>query len=50
MAIGGVGTEPGKFHLPSGVWIDSHNRVFVADTLNSRVSVFQFLGGGSESE
>jgi DNA-binding beta-propeller fold protein YncE len=50
MAIGGVGTEPGKFHLPSGVWVDSHNRVFVADTLNSRVSVFQFLGGGTESE
>ncbi len=50
MAIGGVGTEPGKFHLPSGVWADSHNRIFVADTLNSRVSVFQFLGGGTESE
>lgn len=50
MAIGGVGTQPGKFHLPSGVWVDGRNRVFVADTLNSRVSVFQFLGGGSESE
>jgi DNA-binding beta-propeller fold protein YncE len=50
MSIGGVGTEPGKFHLPSGVWVDRHDRVFVADTLNSRVSVFQFLGGGSESE
>lgn len=50
MAIGGVGTEPGKFHLPSGVWVDNHNRIFVADTLNSRVSVFQFLGGGTESE
>jgi len=50
MPIGGVGTEAGQFHLPSSVWIDSHNRVFVADTLNSRVSVFHFLGGGSESE
>jgi DNA-binding beta-propeller fold protein YncE len=50
MSIGGVGTEPGKLHLPSGVWVDARNRVFVADTLNSRVSVFQFLGGGRESE
>jgi DNA-binding beta-propeller fold protein YncE len=50
MPIGGVGSEPGQFHLPSGVWIDARNRVFVADGLNSRVSVFQFLGGGSESE
>lgn len=50
MPIGGVGTEPGKFHLPAGVWVDGRNRVFVSDTLNSRVSVFQFLGGGSENE
>ena len=50
MSIGGVGSEPGKFHLPAGVWTDAHNRVYVADTLNSRVSVFQFLGGGAESE
>jgi len=50
MSIGGVGTEPGKFHLPTGVWVDKRNRVFVADTLNSRVSVFQFLGGEAEHE
>lgn len=50
MPIGGVGSEAGQFHLPSAVWVDSRNRIFVADTLNSRVSVFQFLGGGSESE
>ena len=50
MAIGGVGSAAGQFHLPAGVWVDRHNRVFVADTLNARVSVFQFLGGGSESD
>lgn len=48
MAIGGVGGGPGNFHLPAGVWTDSHNRIFVADMLNSRVSVFQFLGGDME--
>ena len=48
MAIGGVGDGPGNFHLPGGVWTDARNRIFVADTLNSRVSVFQFLGGDGE--
>ena len=50
MPIGGVGREVGKFYLPSGVWIDARNRVFVADMFNGRVSLFQFLGGGAESE
>jgi DNA-binding beta-propeller fold protein YncE len=50
MPIGGMGNAPGRFHLPAGVWVDARNRVFVADTLNARVSVFQFLGGGVENE
>lgn len=50
MPLGGVGFSAGKFHLPSGVWIDARNRVYVADMMNSRVAVFQFLGGGSESD
>lgn len=50
MPLGGVGFSAGQFHLPSGVWIDARNRVYVADMLNSRVAVFQFLGGGSENE
>jgi hypothetical protein len=49
MAIGGEGGAPGEFVLPSGVWIDRRDRVFVADTHNSRVQIFQFLGGGVES-
>lgn len=47
LPIGGTGQEIGKFYLPSGVWVDSNNRVFVADMFNGRVSIFQFLGGGS---
>lgn len=50
LPIGGVGGGPGSFHLPSGVWVDARNRVFVADTLNSRVAVFQFLGGDGSDE
>jgi DNA-binding beta-propeller fold protein YncE len=45
MPIGSVGFGAGNFHLPAGVWVDARNRVFVADTLNSRVAVFQYLGG-----
>lgn len=50
MPIGGLGKDTGNFYLPSGVWTDDHNRVFVADTFNGRVVVFQFLGGGAESQ
>lgn len=50
LPIGGTGKDPGKFYLPSGVWVDAKNRVYVADMFNGRVSVFQFLGGGAESE
>jgi DNA-binding beta-propeller fold protein YncE len=45
MGIGGVGDKPGHFYLPAGVWVDKRNRVFVSDMFNSRISVFQFLGG-----
>lgn len=44
LPIGGSGPGPGQFDLPAGVWIDGGNRVFVADTANSRVAIFQFLG------
>ncbi|MBL8490016.1 MAG: 6-bladed beta-propeller [Rhodocyclaceae bacterium] len=49
MPIGGVGDRAGRFHLPAGVWTDARNRVFIADTLNARVPVFQYLGGGAEN-
>lgn len=47
---GGAGVEVGKYFLPSGVWIDARNRIFLADTFNGRIVVFQFLGGGEESD
>ncbi|MES1981647.1 MAG: 6-bladed beta-propeller [Pseudomonadota bacterium] len=50
MPLGGTGNDKGQFLLPSGVWIDDKDRVYVADMFNSRVTLFQFLGGGSESE
>lgn len=47
LAIGGSGRAPGRFDLPTGVWVDGSDRVFVADMLNARVAVFQFLGSGT---
>lgn len=44
MSIGGSGTAPGQFAQPTGLWVDSRDRVFVSDMLNSRVSIFQYLG------
>ena len=50
MPIGGVGMGTGKFYLPSGVWVDEYDRVFVADTFNGRVTIFQYLGSGIDNE
>lgn len=35
--IGGEGTEPGRFHLPHGVALDSRDCLYVADTMNARI-------------
>lgn len=45
MSIGGSGSEAGQFSQPTGLWVDDRDRVFVSDMLNSRVSMFQYLGG-----
>ena len=45
MSIGGSGSEAGRFSQPTGLWVDGRDRVFVSDMLNSRVSMFQYLGG-----
>ena len=44
MSIGGSGSEAGQFSQPTGLWVDDLDRVFVSDMLNSRVSMFQYLG------
>lgn len=38
--FGGMGEENGKFYLPNGLYIDEDDNVFITDTLNLRVSVF----------
>ena len=45
MSLGGSGVAAGKFMQPTGIWVDPGNRLFVSDMLNSRISIFQYLGG-----
>jgi DNA-binding beta-propeller fold protein YncE len=39
--FGRSGAKPGEFNQPSGMWIESGNRLYVADTRNKRVQLFQ---------
>jgi sugar lactone lactonase YvrE len=44
LAFGGDGAAPGEFWLPTGLYIVK-DRIYVADSFNRRVQIFQFLGG-----
>ena len=44
MHFGAAGQQPGEFWLPGGVAIGRNNRIYVADTYNRRVQVFQYVG------
>ena len=40
--FGQQGTGFGDFRLPTGLFIDHNDRVFVVDSYNHRVQVFQY--------
>jgi DNA-binding beta-propeller fold protein YncE len=40
-SFGRTGAGIGEFNSPAGLWIDGTNRLYVADTNNGRVQVFQ---------
>jgi hypothetical protein len=48
MDFGQEGTGAGEFWLPSGIFIDMHNRIWVADGYNRRVQVFDFVDSAPE--
>ena len=39
-SFGHAGTGPGEFNRPEGLFIDSHDRVYVADSCNHRIQIF----------
>ena len=47
LSFGGMGAEAGQFRLPAGIYV-FNNTIFVADSQNGRVQVFEYLGGDTE--
>ena len=44
LSFGREGHGPGEFWLPTGIHIDRNNRIWIADSYNRRVQVFEYLG------
>jgi predicted CXXCH cytochrome family protein len=44
--FGAEGRGPGGFWLPAGIFIDRRNRIWIADTYNKRVQVFDYIPEG----
>jgi DNA-binding beta-propeller fold protein YncE len=44
-AFGRPGSKTGEFSRPLGVWADARDRIYVADSNNRRIQVFQFRNG-----
>jgi sugar lactone lactonase YvrE len=42
--FGQQGDGPSQFQLPAGICIDRQDRIYVVDSYNRRVQVFQFFG------
>ena len=43
-AIGERGVDPGQFNFPTNLFVDQQSRLYVADTMNFRVQVFDAEG------
>jgi len=41
--IGSFGSAPGHFILPAGMYIDKNDKIYVVDSINGRVEVFQYV-------
>ena len=42
--MGEQGAAVGQFWLPTGIYINALNRIYVADSYNSRIQVFRYIG------
>ena len=48
-SLGQPGSRTGEFSSPRGLWVNASNRLYVSDTANARVQLFQ-LTSGDESD
>ena len=39
-SFGTQGRQAGEFWMPSGIYIDAQNNIYVADSYNSRIQIF----------
>jgi len=46
LSFGGMGGSIGQFRLPAGIFV-LKNKIFVADSQNRRVQVFEYVGGNT---
>jgi hypothetical protein len=42
--FGEKGTHAGEFQMPSGLYIDHGDQVYVVDSFNRRVQIFHYFG------
>jgi sugar lactone lactonase YvrE len=42
--FGAKGAHAGEFQLPSGLFINHDDKVYVVDSFNRRIQVFQYVG------
>ncbi len=49
-SFGEFGSRVGDFSEPRGLWIDASNRLYVADTWNARVQVFQLRSEANQNQ
>jgi len=42
--FGERGTGAGQFQLPTGLFIDHDDRIFIVDSYNRRIQVFHYFG------
>lgn len=40
-AFGGVGSGDNQFYIPNGLFVDDQGRIYITDTANARVAVYQ---------
>lgn len=43
LGFGGAGRQAGDMTLPAGIFIDEYDRIYVVDSYNSRIQIFQYL-------
>jgi hypothetical protein len=48
--FGQMGTGLGRFQLPTGLWIDRDDHIYVVDSYSRRVQIFHYLGLPKQAE